>query len=671
MDPWPSKRPARRFAAALCFLVTLSTTRILSAQNFDAGRLPQPVQLGGVWLIHAGDDPAYARPDFDDSGWTQFDASTSAKRIFPTARPSVVWYRLHVALSPSQSGIALLERNISSAFEIYVNGRMLLRCGRVDPFAPYTYGAMLLTSIPDAETARGVLIVALRVHISRVEWGGTHPGYETSNLTIGQETALRDRMWLKALGENVLMWVVLLFGISLGIVALALYWAQPDNREYLWLFLQFAFPIPILPISTYSMFHAMPATWGLIGPALTFASDFFAILMYFAILRVRMAKWMRIFLAASGVGVIVFFVAAARQWFSLASSQIPLLPLTVFSFVVLPVVLIVEWRRGNREAPILLIPLLITGLTVYLEIIMVVLLGIPQTASTGLRMGDLLYNRHVGPLQVHAYSVCSIIYVLSLAIIIVLRSTKVSRRQAFIESELAAAQEVQRVLVPERTLAVPGFKIDCVFQPAEQVGGDFFQVLGGGDDGLLLVVGDVAGKGLPAAMLVSVLVGAIRGIAGYTRAPEEILSNLNERLAGKAGGAFSTGLAARISSDGSVAIANAGHLLPYLDGEEIELPGALPLGVVPGTQYETVRFQLLPGSRLTFFSDGVVEAQNQHRELFGFDRARKMSLQSASAIADAARQFGQCDDITVVTIEREAATVRSSPSLTAAEALPR
>ena len=120
------------------------------------------------------------------------------------------------------------------------------------------------------------------------------------------------------------------------------------------------------------------------------------------------------------------------------------------------------------------------------------------------------------------------------------------------------------------------------------------------------------------------------------------------------GGGFSTGLAARISRDGSVVIANAGHLLPYLDGKEIELSGALPLGVAPGTKYETVQFDLPPGSRLTFVSDGVVEAQNQRRELFGFDRARNLSMQSATAIAEAARQFGQCDDITVVTIERGA-----------------
>jgi serine phosphatase RsbU (regulator of sigma subunit) len=88
---------------------------------------------------------------------------------------------------------------------------------------------------------------------------------------------------------------------------------------------------------------------------------------------------------------------------------------------------------------------------------------------------------------------------------------------------------------------------------------------------------------------------------------------------------------------------------------ELELPGALPLGVMSGVAYDTIQFHLAPGSRLTFYSDGVIEAQNQKGELFGFDRARDISTQPAAAIAEAAKQFGQEDDITVVTITREAA----------------
>jgi phosphoserine phosphatase RsbU/P len=95
-------------------------------------------------------------------------------------------------------------------------------------------------------------------------------------------------------------------------------------------------------------------------------------------------------------------------------------------------------------------------------------------------------------------------------------------------------------------------------------------------------------------------------------------------------------------------------LNPYVDGKELELPGALPLGIDGAGDYQTVETRLDVGSRITFLSDGVVEAQNQQGELLGFDRAGALSEKPAAAIAEAAVHFGQADDITVVTIERRA-----------------
>src|SRR6202034_4087741 len=138
----------------------------------------------------------------------------------------------------------------------------------------------------------------------------------------------------------------------------------------------------------------------------------------------------------------------------------------------------------------------------------------------------------------------------SLGIIILLRSSRMSRCQAQLEAELEAAQQVQQLLVPEKTALVPGFSVEAVYLPAQQVGGDFFQVLPAGGGGLLVVVGDVAGKGLPAAMLVSVLIGAIRGVAEYTKDPAELLARLNERLIGRTQGGFSTAVAACIDAHG-------------------------------------------------------------------------------------------------------------------------
>jgi hypothetical protein len=232
------------------------------------------------------------------------------------------------------------------------------------------------------------------------------------------------------------------------------------------------------------------------------------------------------------------------------------------------------------------------------------------------------------------------------------RHIRAQTEKALLEAEMAAAREVQQVIVPEKGESFPGYVVESVYQPARQVGGDFFQILPAGDDGLLIVIGDVAGKGLPAAMLVSMLVGCIRTAAEYTHEPALMLRKVHDRLLGHTRGGFATALAAYIDRDGIVTIANAGHLSPYLDGREVELAGALPLGIAESGTFESRRFEIRPGSRLTFYSDGVVEAQSKSGELFGFERARTISTRPAAAIVEAAVAFGQEDDITVVTIDR-------------------
>jgi serine phosphatase RsbU (regulator of sigma subunit) len=164
-------------------------------------------------------------------------------------------------------------------------------------------------------------------------------------------------------------------------------------------------------------------------------------------------------------------------------------------------------------------------------------------------------------------------------------------------------------------------------------------------------------------MLVSVIVGAIRAEAPHGTDPATILRSLNDRMFGRSRSGFTTCLAGHITAEGRVTLANAGHLAPYLNGQEINVPGSLPLGIVSQCQYESISIALAPGDRLTFVSDGVVEARSKSGELFGFDRTREISREPASAIAQAAQSFGQEDDITVVTVEFAGVGQRLSDSL--------
>jgi serine phosphatase RsbU (regulator of sigma subunit) len=218
--------------------------------------------------------------------------------------------------------------------------------------------------------------------------------------------------------------------------------------------------------------------------------------------------------------------------------------------------------------------------------------------------------------------------------------------------ELEAARAVQQVLIPDRQPSSPGISIQSVYKPFGEVGGDFFQILPMEDGGVMVVIGDVSGKGLPAAMMVALLVGTLNTLAERTSRPAEMLAGLNRRVLGRSGGGFTTCLVTRIDPGGELTLASAGHLPPYLDGCAVELECGLPLGIAAGVEYSEKRLRLEPGQRLTLITDGVLEARDPAGALFGFERTAAISAQTADQIAKAAERFGQDDDITVLTVVR-------------------
>jgi serine phosphatase RsbU (regulator of sigma subunit) len=165
-----------------------------------------------------------------------------------------------------------------------------------------------------------------------------------------------------------------------------------------------------------------------------------------------------------------------------------------------------------------------------------------------------------------------------------------------------------------------------------------------------VLVGDVSGKGLKAAMNGVLAIGALRTLAAEQLSPGPLLERLNAEMTGAQDGGLITCLCVHIAPDGAAVLANAGHLAPYRNGEEMPVESGLPLGIVAAAQYAETRLKLAPGETLTLMSDGVVEARNAAGELFGFERTRAISGDSAQEAAQAAQAFGQEDDITVLTV---------------------
>ena len=235
------------------------------------------------------------------------------------------------------------------------------------------------------------------------------------------------------------------------------------------------------------------------------------------------------------------------------------------------------------------------------------------------------------------------------------RHVKLQLDKASLDSEMAAAREIQRVMVPEDAPPVAGYAIESVYRPAAEVGGDFFQMIPLKSGRTLVVIGDVSGKGLSAAMIVSMIVGMLCSESGHTEEPAKILTELNSRLWGRTHGGFATCLALRLDAAGRVFVANAGHPSPYLNGVEVQMAGSMPLGFFEDASYEQATTDLHAGDRLVLITDGVPEARNEARELFGFPGVESLLRQRASAlnVTEAAQRHGQQDDITVISIVRE------------------
>jgi len=249
----------------------------------------------------------------------------------------------------------------------------------------------------------------------------------------------------------------------------------------------------------------------------------------------------------------------------------------------------------------------------------------------------------IGPLAIHLVPGYRIVIGIGLILIVIRQSARDRNERERLAGELSAARTVQQLLFPASTAR----NIEAVYRPAAEVGGDFWQALAAADGGQIVAVGDVSGKGLKAAMVVSLLTGALRN--RKSDHPAAILEELNRVAASALDGGFVTAAVARIGP-ARVTIANAGHPAPYSNGKELALDAGLPLGIEANATYSEREIEF--DGQLTFVSDGVIEAANAKGELFGFDRTRAISSKPPAEIAEAARAWGQNDDITVVTVRR-------------------
>ena len=218
------------------------------------------------------------------------------------------------------------------------------------------------------------------------------------------------------------------------------------------------------------------------------------------------------------------------------------------------------------------------------------------------------------------------------------------RRDHKQQREAEEARLIQRGLLPTSTPLVAGIDLSVTWLPADGVGGDCFDTLGFGSS-LGVSIADIAGKGLPAALLMSNLQAAVRAFAQDAASPASINNSVNRLLCrNMASGRFATFCYARIDPAARrIVYSNAGHNPPLLlrgDGSVEKLgDGGMVLGIFPDTQYDQSELPLRPGDRLLFYTDGITEARDPEGEEYGEDRlaaaALAVTAPEALAIKDA------------------------------------
>ena len=247
------------------------------------------------------------------------------------------------------------------------------------------------------------------------------------------------------------------------------------------------------------------------------------------------------------------------------------------------------------------------------------------------------------------------------------------RERERIEQELQVARRIQQALLPKEVPAPEGWEIAQYYQPAREVGGDFYDFLKLEDGRVSLIIGDVSGKGIPAAVLMASTRSILRAVAQRKGiAPGRVLAEANEVLCSDVPpNTFVTCFFATLDPKSSrLVYANAGHNLPCCHGEhaarELEARG-MPLGLMPQMSYEEKETVLGPGQGVLFYTDGLVEAHNPQGEMFGTPRLRGLLSErpeagrslSATLMEELKRFTGegweQEDDITLLTLERSAA----------------
>ncbi|MGD0630861.1 MAG: SpoIIE family protein phosphatase, partial [Terracidiphilus sp.] len=578
------------------------------------------------WQLHIGDEPSCS----------QFQAPACTDQEFNHSDliPLNHWRRIELTLPAelqSAPQLGILVQGEQPIYEVFVNGQLIGGSGSLASRQGPEYSRTIL-AIPSSLSHQGRLLIA--IHDLGIRFAIPVPGFVPTLAPMDRIETVRDLdlfAYLRASWQHYLCYAAM-FGA--GFIFFLLFSVNTRLHEYFWLGAR------LCALAVYRIFElgwvvhlALPAWFTLAADRILNASAaFFLIQFVFAFLGRPVPKAFRaiqILGFSSAVSLLILFPWPSSIYFPLAAfiengffhraMQIA----TVMGD--LSLLLLVPGCFKTKLAEMRWIGAALVFIA-FIETNRILgqfdLPSFPQ---------DFMWGSLDFDLRPLAYLLFSIVMLIAMTF----RLRRIQNRNREVEQEIAAARSIQQILIPDQLPSIPGLRIESAYLPAQEVGGDFFQILpipNSADPtrpSAFIVLGDVSGKGLKAAMTVSLLVGTMRALAESCHSPGALLQGLSRLLYGRADG-FATCLAFMVTHNGMLTLANAGHPNPYLNGIEIHTEANLPLGLSLTVTYSEISVQFDGSDRFTLVTDGVVEATSATtRELFGFDRTQSISTQPA------------------------------------------
>src|SRR6202522_2167400 len=509
------------------------------------------VDLSGPWRFHIGDNPQWADPSINDTpdqnGWETIlpDRPWGAQSHY--AYTGFAWYRLRLRITPApdvKTGFQLLLPRVQDVCEVYWNGRLVGRYGKLPPH-PFTPAVNVPAPFTVPDFRSGTLAIRVWNQLLGSSSAGDGGGIAQTPVVGDSKSIaayigswnyefLRSTLYFNA--RNILYFFV-------AIAAFVL-WLRRRNETLLLWFSIFAICPAIwtsvytmrVPISgQFSQFMLQPL-WALRNVALWF--------LLIEMLHLRnhrgLVRWARILAVVSLTGAFLdgCLAYAPMNWISPHTSAWidGILTLIIEPCQLFLLVLVANGFRQKLDSA-----RWVLALSASLSQLLAVIVA---TVRQGQRFTHWTLDQilsaplfHLGPVYFNADTLLDLLVFLSIIYTVYHYIRDQQNRKAILEQELHSARELQQVLIPEKLPILPGFSISSAYRPALEVGGDFFQIIpldGLAAGSTLIILGDVSGKGLRAAMAVSLIVGAVRTLAETTSRPNEILAGLSRRLYGRA-----------------------------------------------------------------------------------------------------------------------------------------